>query len=114
LVDLGLKSSMTWLRVTTEPENDAVARHRPISADIVLQDRSAIAYVQPMTQRVPVADHVETEAERQARLAWEAEGIAEADAELDAGLYVDVAEMRAWIDSLRTDSPLPPPPTRRS
>jgi predicted transcriptional regulator len=55
----------------------------------------------------------ETEAERLDRLAWEAEGIAEARAELDAGLYVDADEMRAWINSLRTDAPLPPPPTRR-
>lgn len=55
----------------------------------------------------------ETEAERLDRLAWEAEGLAEAEAELDAGLYVDLAEMRAWVDSLRTDTPLPPPPTRR-
>ena len=55
----------------------------------------------------------ETEAERGDRLAWEAEGLAEAEAELDAGLYVDLAEVRAWIDSLRTDTPLPPPPTRR-
>ncbi len=55
----------------------------------------------------------ETEAERQARIAWQADRIAEADAELDAGLYVDAAEVRAWIDSLRTDTPLPPPPTRR-
>lgn len=55
----------------------------------------------------------ETEAERQARIAWEAERIAEADAELDAGLYVDAAEARAWIDSLHTNTPLPPPPTRR-
>jgi predicted transcriptional regulator len=73
-----------------------------------------MAYVQLMTQPAPVADHVETEAEQQDRLAWEAEGIAEADAELAAGLYVDAAELRAWIDSLRTDSPLPPPPTRHS
>ncbi|MGH7155620.1 MAG: hypothetical protein ACREF3_16955 [Acetobacteraceae bacterium] len=55
----------------------------------------------------------ETEAERRDRLAWEAEGLAEAEAELDAGLYVDLAEVRAWTDSLRTDTPLPPPPTRR-
>jgi hypothetical protein len=51
----------------------------------------------------------ETEAGRQDRYAWEAERIAD----LDAGLYVDADEMRAWIDSLRTDVPLPPPPTRR-
>jgi predicted transcriptional regulator len=55
----------------------------------------------------------ETEAERLDRLAWEAEGIAEARAELDAGLYVDADEMRAWINSLHTDAPLLPPPTRR-
>jgi hypothetical protein len=55
----------------------------------------------------------ETEAERQARLAWEAEGIAEARAELDAGLYVDADEIDAWIDSIGTDHELAPPPTRR-
>lgn len=54
----------------------------------------------------------ETEAERQARLAWEAEGLAVAKAELDAGLYVDVEEVRAWVDSLRTTAPLPPPQIR--
>ncbi len=54
----------------------------------------------------------ETEAERQARLAWEAEGIAAARAELDAGLYVDADEIDAWIDSIGTDHELPPPPTR--
>jgi hypothetical protein len=57
--------------------------------------------------------HPETEAERQARLAWEAEGIAEARAELDAGLYVDADEIDAWIESIGTDHELPPPPTRR-
>lgn len=46
------------------------------------------------------------------RQAWEAEGIAEARAELDAGLYVDADDIDAWIDSLSTGSPLPPPPTR--
>jgi predicted transcriptional regulator len=86
----------------------------PQPDDITLQNRRAIAYVHSMPQPAPVADHVETKAERKARLAWEATGIAEADAELDAGLYVDAAELRAWIDSLHTDSPLPPPPTRRS
>lgn len=55
----------------------------------------------------------ETEAERQARLAWEAEMIAEADAEIEAGLYVDSADIKAWIDSIGTDHELPPPPTRR-
>jgi hypothetical protein len=54
----------------------------------------------------------ETEADRKRRIAWEADRIAEADAELGAGFYVDAAEVRAWIGSLRTDTPLPPPPTR--
>jgi predicted transcriptional regulator len=54
----------------------------------------------------------ETEAATQRRLAWEAERIAEARAELDAGLYVDADEIDAWIDSMGTDHELPPPPTR--
>lgn len=53
------------------------------------------------------------EAERQARIAWEAERIAEADAELDAGLYVDAGDMSAWIESIGTEQELPPPRTRR-
>ena len=66
-----------------------------------------------MTSTAPLAKHDETEADRQRRIAWEAERIAEAQAELDAGLYVDAAEIGAWIDSLGTDHELPPPPTRR-
>jgi predicted transcriptional regulator len=55
----------------------------------------------------------ETEAEKQRRSAREAAMIAEARAELDAGLYVDAAEVDAWIDSIGTDHELPAPPTRR-
>lgn len=55
----------------------------------------------------------ETEAECQARLAWEAEMIAEADAEIEVGLYVDSADIKAWIDTIGTGHELPPPPTRR-
>ncbi len=51
----------------------------------------------------------ETEAERQDRFAWEAEGIAEARADVAAGRLVDAAKVRAWVDSLRTDNPLPAP-----
>ena len=54
----------------------------------------------------------ETEADRQRRLAWEAAMIAEADAEIEAVLYVDADEVDAWIDSIGTDHELPPPPTR--
>ena len=56
---------------------------------------------------------IETEAEKQRRLSREARMIAEARAQLDAGLYVDAADVDAWIDSLGTDNELPPPPTRR-
>jgi predicted transcriptional regulator len=45
----------------------------------------------------------ETEAERLDRLAWEAEGIAEARADVAAGRLVDAAQVRTWVDSLRTD-----------
>jgi predicted transcriptional regulator len=55
----------------------------------------------------------ETEAERQARLAWEAAGIAEARTGLDAGLYVDADEIDGWIAGIGTDHEMPPPPTRR-
>ena len=45
----------------------------------------------------------ETEAEKRRRCAREAAMVAEARAELDAGLYVDAAEVDAWIDSIGTD-----------
>jgi predicted transcriptional regulator len=51
----------------------------------------------------------ETEAERQARIAWEAKGIAEARADVAAGRLVDEAEVDAWIDSIGTDHELPVP-----
>jgi predicted transcriptional regulator len=51
----------------------------------------------------------ETEAEREARLAWEAEGIAEARADVAAGRLVDEAEVDAWLDSIGTDHELPVP-----
>jgi predicted transcriptional regulator len=55
---------------------------------------------------------VETEAEKQRRLACEARMIAEARAQLDAGLYFDATDVDAWIDTLGTDNEPPPPPTR--
>lgn len=86
----------------------------PVVLDTALQNRPQVAYIHRMTQPAPAAEHAETEADCQDRFAWEADCLAQADAELDAGLYVDAAELRAWVDSLRTDSVLPPPPTRRS
>jgi hypothetical protein len=58
-------------------------------------------------------DGPETDAEKQRRLAYEARMIADARAQLDAGFYVDPADVDAWIDSLDTDNELPAPPTRR-
>ena len=52
---------------------------------------------------------LETEAERQRRLAWKAEMIAEADADIAAGRLVDSAKVKAWIDSIGTDHELPVP-----
>ena len=51
----------------------------------------------------------ETEAERQRRLAWEAEGIARARASIAGGYFATSTEVNAWIDSLGTDNPLPVP-----
>jgi predicted transcriptional regulator len=61
------------------------------------------------TGHTPHTESEETEAERQDRLAWEAEGIAEARADVAAGRLIDAAKVRAWVDSLRTDNPLPVP-----
>lgn len=58
------------------------------------------------TGHVPSA---ETDAERESRIAWEAEGIAKARASVAAGYYATSAEVKAWIDSLGTDRPLPVP-----
>ena len=55
----------------------------------------------------------ETEAERQRRFAWEAERIAEADADIAAGRLVDEADVDAWIDSIGTDHELPVPYSKR-
>ncbi len=62
-----------------------------------------------MTRSVPLAEHDETEADRQRRIAWEAERIAEADASIAAGYYATSAEVKAWIDSIGTDLELPVP-----
>ncbi len=70
-------------------------------------------YLRPMTQAAPLAKPGETEAERQARDAWEAERIAEARADIAAGRLVDSATVRAWIDSIGTDHEMPVPRSGR-
>jgi predicted transcriptional regulator len=61
------------------------------------------------TGHTPHPEAEETEAERQARIAWEAEGIAKADADIAAGRLVDAAAVRAWVESIGTDHELPVP-----
>ncbi len=51
----------------------------------------------------------ESEAQKLRRLAWEAEMIAEADADIAAGRLVDSSKVKAWIDSIGTDNELPVP-----
>lgn len=51
----------------------------------------------------------QTDAQRVRRLAWEADRIAEADADIAAGRLVNSAEVKAWIDSLGTEHELPIP-----
>lgn len=55
----------------------------------------------------------ETAANKRRRQTLEATMIAEADAEIEAGLIVDEAEVDAWIDSLGTDRELPKPKSGR-
>jgi predicted transcriptional regulator len=66
-----------------------------------------------LKQDIGTAPETEIEAERQARLAWEADMIAEARDDVAAGRLVDAAEVRAWVDSLRTANPLPVPSVRQ-
>lgn len=101
--------------VAMEPKtapSQGVAR-RDALAVVRCQDYIASMDTAPRPDDRADALSPETEAERQRNLAWEAEGIAAAEASLAAGLYVDADDIDAWIDSIGTDHELPPPPTRR-
>ena len=52
---------------------------------------------------------LETDAERQARYAWDADDIARADADIAAGRMVDAVAVRAWAESIGTAHELPIP-----
>jgi predicted transcriptional regulator len=106
-----LQDSPGWDMIGRDWKTRAVRTDR---LGVALPRRDVARYDAKMTKPAPLTQDQETEAERQDRLVWEAEGIAEARAELDAGLYVDIADVRAWVDSLRTDTPLPLPPIRHS
>jgi predicted transcriptional regulator len=56
----------------------------------------------------PEPDH-ETPEQRQRRLAWEAEMIAEALADVAAGRLISLEAVEAWVESWDTDHELPPP-----
>jgi hypothetical protein len=55
----------------------------------------------------------ETATDRDRRLAYEREALAQAEAEVAAGYYVDGGEVLAWLASLDTARPLPRPNIRR-
>ncbi len=61
----------------------------------------------------PPRPETETVAERQARIAWEAERIAEARASVAAGRVVSSEQVDAWINSLGTEHELPVPRSGR-
>ena len=54
-------------------------------------------------------DRPEPPEARRLRLAWEAEMIAEARAQVAAGQTISLGAMQAWVDSWDTDHELPPP-----
>jgi predicted transcriptional regulator len=66
-----------------------------------------------MDDTVKHLESIETEADRERRFTWEAQQIAEAQAEIEAGLFVEEAEVEAWLASLDTDDELPMPSPRR-
>ena len=59
------------------------------------------------------AADLETYVRRSDHLVWEDEGIAEADADIQAGRLVGSAEVKAWIDSMGSDHELPVPYSER-
>ncbi len=65
-----------------------------------------------VTMNLDSAEPCNPEVERQRQYAWEAAMIAEADAEIASGHYVDADQIDAWIDSIGTDPELPPPPAK--
>ncbi len=62
-----------------------------------------------MTDQTPLAEHDETMTVRRRRILREAELLAEARADIAAGLIIDEAEVAGWIDSIGTEREPPPP-----
>ena len=59
------------------------------------------------------SQRLDSEEKRRHKLAWEAEMIAEADADVAAGRLIDEAAIDAWLDSVGTDHELQLPRSGR-
>ncbi len=97
--------------LATEPKtapSQGVAR-RDALAVVRCQDYMASMDTAPRPDDRAEILSPETEAERQRRLAWEADGIARARASAAAGRVVRSGKVKAWIDSIGTDHELPAP-----
>lgn len=86
--------------VATVPSR-GVAKHHPTAYLAIMDDLTGMPE--------GGAPSHETAEVRRRRLAWEAERIAEAEAELAAGQGISQADANAWLDSLDTGWPLPFP-----
>lgn len=81
----------------------------------------SVALWSDMTHQAPIRQHQEAEADRQHRLAFEADArdpggaerrrrlTLEGMADVDADRLIDDEAMKVWVDSLGTDDELPAP-----
>jgi len=101
----------------TETEAERIAKaDADIAAGRLIDEQAMDAWIDSLgtDHELPlpqsgIGSQVETEAERRHRLDWEAERIAEAEADVAAGRLVNSAKVKAWIDSIGTDGELPVP-----
>ena len=63
----------------------------------------------PLTPDADCPEPEEAPDQRQRRLAWEAEMIDEALADVAAGRLISLEAVEAWVESWDTDHELPPP-----
>ena len=77
------------------------------------EDEAALADLAKKTGRSEQELAHEALAEYLATQHWQVEAIETGVAEADAGLVVSDDEVKAWAESLETDSPMPLPRARR-
>ncbi len=109
-----LRQAFATCRRCPKVGGDRMFRERRRSRPAALATVRRMDYNSCMNTAPPSADRAEalrpeTEAERRDRLAWEAEGIAVARADVAAGRVVEAAEIDAWIDSFDGEHELPIP-----